>query len=198
MIRRAPLRCAINIQLLDILGVCGTPLNCRHDNVTEYFAFRPRRTLASDTQRVRKFRHIKAMQCAVIDGNAHDEPHRTHFRKVSRIDMLWRLPMHITYTCLTQLIHLFLHPIACLPFLHLVAFFKFVSMCYVCVTRTSSFQFRLQTVHVAKLQHHYVDRAKKSQPNQGTLIDNGNARFDFIFMWCRLANENNIEGPCKR
>ena len=160
MIRRAPLRCAINIQLLDILGVCGTPLNCSHDNVTEHFASRPRRTLASDTLRVRKFRHIKAMQCAVNDDDAHDEPHRTHHRKISRIDMLWRLPMHITYTCLTHLIHLFLHPIACLPFLHLVAFFKFVSMCHVPISRTSSFQFRLRTVHVAKLQHHYVDRAK--------------------------------------
>ena len=161
MIRRAPLRRAINIQLLHILGVRGTAHNRHHDNEAEHFASRPRCTIASDILRAQiKFRHIKAMKCAVNDGNAHDEPHRTHFRKMSRIDMLWRFPMHITYTCLTHLIHLFLHPIACLPFLHLVAVFKFVSMCYVCVTRTSSFQFRLRTVHVAKLQHHYVDRAK--------------------------------------
>ena len=39
---------------------------------------------------------------------------------------------------------------------------------------------------------------EKSQPNQGTLVDNGNARFDFIFMWGCLAIENTIEGPRKR
>ena len=112
MIRRAPLRCAMNIQLLDILGVCGTPLNRRHDNVTEHFASRPRCTLASDTLRVRKFRHIKAMQIAPIT------------EKISRIDMLWRLPMHITYTCLAHLIYLFLHPIALSSFLTSRCFFQ--------------------------------------------------------------------------
>ena len=176
------------------------PNNRRHDNEAEHCASRPRCTIASDILRAQiKFRHIKAMQCAVNDGNAHDEPHRTHYRKISRIDMLWRLPMHITYTCLTQLIHLFLHPIACLPFLHLVALFQVCVHVFMSRYRElRPLQFRLRTVHVAKLQHHYVDRATKSQPSQGTLVDNGNARFDFIFMWCCLAIENTIEGPCKR
>ena len=199
MIRKAPLRRAINIQLLDILGVCGTAHNRRHDNEAEHCASRPRCTIASDILRAQiKFRHIKAMQCAVNDGNAHDEPHRTHHRKISRIDMLWRLPMHITYTCLAHLIYLFLHPIACLPFLYLVVYFKFVSMFSVPISRTSSSSVSLTNRACGQTTTPLCRPCEKSQPSQGTLVDNGNARFDFIFMWGCLAIENTIEGPRKR
>ena len=165
------LRCASNMQLLHIIGVCVA----RHSIVAT--------TMRPNILPLDNDAHLPLTLCCPrhIKSHARDAPSTmttlttNHIAPISekrtRIDMMWSLPKRSR--CFLK-----------------VLFNVFLSL----YRELRPLPLHIRTVHVAKLQHHYIDRAK----NRNQTKDNGNARFDFIFMWGCLAIENTIEGPRKR